>query len=105
MSDGRPEPYTGEPHLFTSGLVPSVVPTHTAVDSDGVKPTIHASRLASGSPRWLVPVLAADGRPPARLWPLDQPAIGCIAGVTLSATALSMRCSAGLSWVDASKST
>ena len=41
------------------------VPTHTAVDSDGVKPTIQASRLAPVSPSWLVPVLAADGRPPA----------------------------------------
>ena len=36
MSDGRPEPYTGPPPLFTSGCVPAVVPTHTAVDSDGV---------------------------------------------------------------------
>src|SRR5512144_2481267 len=105
MSDGSPDPYTGEPHLFSSGLVPSVVPTHTAVDNDGVKPTIQASRLASVSPSWLVPVLAADVRPPARLWPLEYPAIGCIAEVTLSATALSMRCSPELSWVDASKST
>ncbi len=59
------------PHLFSSGLVPSVVPTQTAVDSDGVKPTIQASRLAPVSPSWLVPVLAADGRPPARSWPLE----------------------------------
>ena len=36
MSDGSPEPYTGPPPLFTRGCVPAVVPTHTAVDSDGV---------------------------------------------------------------------
>ena len=85
--------------------MPSVVPTHTAVDSDGVKPTIHASRLAPVSPSWLVPVLAADGRPPARAWPLEYPAIGCIAAMTLSATSLSMRCSPLLSSWPASKST
>lgn len=50
MSDGRVEPHTGEPHLFTSGLLSCVVPTHTAVDSDGVNPTIHASLLAPVSP-------------------------------------------------------
>ncbi len=105
MSDGRPEPYTGDPHLFFSGWVPSVVPTQTAVDSDGVKPTIQASRLSPVSPSWLVPVLAADGRPPARSWPLEYAAIGCIAAVTLSATALSMRCSPELSLVAASNST
>src|SRR5579875_2332012 len=71
MSDGRPEPYTGPPHLFTSGWSPCTVPTHTAVDSDGVYPTIQASLLASVSPSCVVPVLAADGRPPARLWPRE----------------------------------
>jgi len=91
ISDGRVDPHTGEPHLLTKGLLPWVVPTHTAVASDGVKPTIHASLLAPVSPSCVVPVLAAEGRPPARLWPFEYPAMGCIAEVTLSATALSMR--------------
>ncbi|PQM49704.1 hypothetical protein C1Y40_00069 [Mycobacterium talmoniae] len=71
MSDGMLDPYTGDPHLFTSGWSPSTVPTHTAVDSDGVYPTIQASLLAPVSPSWVVPVLAADARPPARLWPRE----------------------------------
>mgnify|MGYP003504454618 CR=1 FL=1 len=55
---------------MTSGLSPPVLPTQTAVDSDGVYPTIQASRLAPESPSWLVPVLAADARPPAETWQL-----------------------------------
>ena len=43
-----------------------------------------------------VPVFAADGRPPASPWPAEYDAIGSIACVTFSATAGSMRCSAGL---------
>ena len=77
--------------------MPSVVPTHTAVDNDGVNPTIQASRLAPVSPSWFVPVFAPDGRPPARLWPFEYPAIGCIAAITLSATFFGMRCSPSLS--------
>src|SRR5581483_405174 len=71
MSDGSVEPHTGEPHLFTSGLLSCVVPTHTAVDSDGVNPTIHASLFAPVSSSCGVPVLAADTRPPARPCPLE----------------------------------
>jgi hypothetical protein len=47
------------------------VPTHTAVDSDGVYPTIQASLLDLVSPNCTVPVFAADARPPARLWPRE----------------------------------
>lgn len=75
--------------------VPSGVPTHTAVDSDGVYPTIQASLFRPVSPSWVVPVFAADGRPPASACPREYAAIGCIACVTLSATAGSRRCSPG----------
>src|SRR5271163_4344875 len=63
------------------------------------------SLSASVSPSWVVPVLDADGRPPARLCPREYPAIGCIADVTLSATSLGIRCSPELSELVASNST
>jgi hypothetical protein len=91
MSAGSPDPYTGPPQLFTSGTSPLTVPTQTAVDSCGVYPTIHASRFCPVSPSWCVPVLAATGRPPASVWPLEYPAMGSIAEVTLSATSAAMR--------------
>ncbi|COW22269.1 Uncharacterised protein [Mycobacterium tuberculosis] len=47
------------------------MPTHTAVDNDGVYPTIQASLFAVVSPNCVVPVLAAESRPPARLWPRE----------------------------------
>ena len=53
------------PHSLKIGEVLSAVPTHTATASCGVEPTIHASLLLPVSPIWAVPVLAADGRPPA----------------------------------------
>ncbi len=65
------------------------MPTHTAVDSDGVYPTIQASLLDPVSPSWAVPVFDADGRPPASACPLEYAAMGCIAAVVLSATASS----------------
>ncbi|CAM3246493.1 hypothetical protein RHDE110596_23520 [Prescottella defluvii] len=92
MSDGSPAPYTAPPPLVSMGLL-SAVPTQTAVDSDGVNPTIHASLFEPVSPNCAVPVLAADARPPARPWFREYAAIGTIAWVTVSAMGGSIRCS------------
>ena len=73
------------PHWLKMGEVLSAVPTHTATESCGVPPIIQASLLLPESPICAVPVLAIDGRPPAKVL-FDQPAIGCIASMTLSAT-------------------
>ena len=49
----------------------SGVPIHTAVDSDGVYPTIQASLFNPVSPSCVVPVFDADGRPPASACPRE----------------------------------
>ena len=53
------------PEAVKIGPAPSAVPTHTAVASCGVAPTIQASLFWPVSPIWEVPVFAADSRPPA----------------------------------------
>ncbi|SHV46321.1 Uncharacterised protein [Mycobacteroides abscessus subsp. massiliense] len=104
MSDGRPDPYIGPPQLVLMGL-PSSVPTHTAVESDGVKPTIQASLLSLVSPSCAVPVLDADSRPPASACPREYAAMGFIAEIALLATSSEMRFSPVLSEEPASNST
>ncbi len=53
------------PQLLTMAS-PFGVPTHTAVDSDGVYPTIQASLFRPVSPSWVVPVFDATGGPPGQ---------------------------------------
>ena len=88
---GRSRPYSGLPYASTIGLVELPLPTHTAVLTCGVKPTIQASLLPPLClPTWMpsVPVFAADGRPPASASP-DHAAIGSRVIVTSLATLLS----------------
>src|SRR5689334_1569038 len=91
---GRSRPYSGVPDALTIGFVELPLPTQTAVDTCGVNPTIHASLLPPANlPTWMpsVPVLAADGRPPASGVP-DQLAIGSRVSVVSLATFGSMAC-------------
>ena len=74
------------PHWLKMALVLSSVPTHTAVESCGVAPSIQASLFRPVSPSWAVPVLAAEGRPPASCAPLEYAAMGSMAYSRLSAT-------------------
>src|SRR5215470_12981005 len=56
-------PKTLRPALVLIAVWPGS-PTHTAVDIDGVYPTVHELSFSSVLPRWAVPVLAAAGRLP-----------------------------------------
>ena len=92
IEPGSMRPNTGRPCAFLIGSLVSV-PTHTAVDTVGVKPTIQASLF------WLfrlgcctVPVLPACARPPATA---IAPDVGTafIDSVTLRATCCGTACS------------
>src|SRR5579875_3748884 len=95
---GRSAPYSGKPaELKIGSLYP--LPTHTAVLTCGVKPTIHASLLfGEFGPTPSVPVFAADGRPAASASP-DHAAIGSKVSVTSLATRGSIAWTGCLWWV------
>ena len=91
---GRSRPYSGLPFASTIGRVELPLPTHTAALTCGVNPTIQASLLpplALPTSMPSVPVLAADGRPPASASP-ENAAIGSRVSVTSLATLLSSAC-------------
>ena len=68
------------------------MPTHTAVEIDGVKPTIHASLFWPSTEDCTVPVFAATGRPPESGIP-EWSATGSIASTTLRASCWLIRVS------------
>src|SRR5882757_32954 len=70
----------------------SLVPTHTAVEMDGVKPTVQASLFCPRIRLCVVPVLVATGRPPYSGMS-EELATLTIDSVTLRATCGSIRCS------------
>src|SRR5699024_10846178 len=82
---GAPAPYMTPPQALLIAEALSAAPTQTADANCGVEPIIQVSLFRPVSPNWWVPVFAADSRPPAKA-PLDHPAIGFIAWMTLSAT-------------------
>ena len=68
------------------------MPTQTAVEIDGVNPTIQASLFCPSTDDCTVPVLAPTGRPPASGSP-EWSATCSIDSVTLRASCWDMRCS------------
>ena len=85
IDPGSIRPKIGRPAEFWIGSLRSV-PTHTAVEIEGVYPTVHASLfwpLIVGC--WTVPVFAATTRPSESAI-RELPATSSIASVTLRAT-------------------